>query len=200
MDFTGIDVSFVELNSGGLGEINDIINELERGKEIHGGLTITGHTYWVVLEYGSSPAESDPQPKRTDPILLNVPDDIQAPQHHSQWYPIRARYKKKLKFIDSNGRLRFQYAVRHPGIKGRGFIRRTIFAMEPLLGRALDELLQDNIFPTRRELVAVVNAYLRSLCDAVIEATPVQETDEEGFDITEEEGHLKDAISVDLAH
>lgn len=199
----------VEVSTIGLDELGSYFAELLQGyegkTEITGGLTITGHTYWVVLEYGSSPAEPDPGPGPDDPIILELPPASELPDlppgsvypesaHHAEWYPIVARHKRKLKFIDSYGIQRFTDAVHHPGVKAIGFIRRTIQQSLPDLFTMLDELdesLGDDI-PDRKQVVQVFNDYLRLLLTAVRFATPVGAKENE-------EGFLKDAWGVQLA-
>jgi hypothetical protein len=185
-----------------LDTVNDLIQDLG-SSPIVGGLSITGHEYWVILEYGSSPAEPNPQPSEDDVVLLQLPDDIPAPKGHADWYPIQARYKKKLRFIDSYGKLRMQFAVHHPGIFGRGFLRRTIETVELQFQEVLDGLQRElgDELPSRRDLVAIFNAYLRSLLTAVRAATPIETAIQRKLRQAPDdgEGHLRDSFSIDLA-
>lgn len=182
--------------------INEAISAFGKGDLIEGNLTVTGHDYWVVLEYGSSPAEPDPGPKPTDPIVLTVPPSVHQ-HHHVDPYPIAARRAKFLKFfwVKENKWVR-TVGVKHPGIAARGFIRRTIATLEPQFIKQLDDLIDDILadgkFPTRRTFVAYMNSYLRVLLREIQEATPVG-TDDEGFVRNDDEGNLRNAWQVDLA-
>jgi hypothetical protein len=196
----------------GFDKLSEYFEELLHGYEgktsISGGLTVTGHTYWVVLEYGSSPAEPDPGPKNEDEFnIIALPtreeiDDL-APgsaypesKHHSEWYPITARHKKKLFFYDSYGERRFQTTVHHPGVHATGFLRRTVQDSLVDLFAILDELdaeLGDDL-PDRSQVVKAFNGYLALLLKAVRFATPVGAKED-----PREPGFLKDAWRVEYA-
>jgi hypothetical protein len=195
----------------GFDKIGEYFSELLQGyegkTEISGALTITGHTYWVILEYGSSPAERDPGPKANDTLILALPereemDDLPpdsaypASKHHVEWYPIRARHKKKLFFYDSYGERRMQESVNHPGVKATGFIRRAVQETFVDLFAMLDELdeeLGDDL-PERHQVVKAFNDYLSLLLQAVRFATPVGAKDD-----PREPGFLKDAWGIQPA-
>lgn len=188
----------------------ELLQGYEGKTSIDGGLVITGHTYWVVLEYGSSPAEADPGPTSTDEFnIIALPareeiDDLPPgsaypeSKHHTEWYPIRARHKKKLFFYDSYGVRRMQESVNHPGVHATGFIRRTVQETFVDLFAMLDELdeeFEDDL-PDRRAVVRVFNDYLRLLLQAVRFATPIGTKDDPR---PGHEGTLRDAWSIELA-
>lgn len=183
--------SFVIIQDQVLEHLNDLVKTWIK-TPIEASLTVTGHDYWVVLEYGSAPAEEGPrEPQNGDDVdvIIAIPSFIPRPHtptdhtvelHNgttitSKWYPIRARNKKSLHFIDRHGVERFDTVVYHPGIKARGFLRRAIRAWQYRVlveFEALDQELGDDL-PERRDLVTLINRNLRILLKDVQEATPV---------------------------
>jgi hypothetical protein len=194
-------------------ELEKVLRDLQQGDSeeyggktvpiVRGGLTVQGHDYWVILEYGSSPRTSDPTPNKPGDIVLSIPEDIPSPKYHSSWYRIEPRRAKRLVYYDSRqGRVVVRKWVRHPGNLSRGFIRKTIAQVENLLWNALQELDNDeDTLPTRQEIRQVINGHLRLLLLAIREATPVQDRlDRDGF-INDDDTtpHLKDAWGIELA-
>jgi hypothetical protein len=194
-------------------ELDQVLHDLQLGDGseyggsttalIRGGLTVQGHDYWVILEYGSSPRTSDPTPNKPGQIVLDIPDDLPSPKYHSQWYHIYPRRAKRLVYYDSRqGKVVVRKWVRHPGNLARGFIRKTIAQVEASCLRALQELDNDeDTLPTRQEIRQILNIHLRLLLISVREATPVQDRlDRDGF-INDDDTtpHLKDAWGVELA-
>lgn len=157
---------------------------------VSAALTVAeGHEYWVVLEYGSGQAEEGPRgPMPGDDVVLEAPADVNRPRQFetltvtlnngttvtSKWYPIKAREKKLLHFIDRQGVERKALVVYHPGIQARGFLRRTIRAWKHLLD---DELAQLAITlgepPGRPDVVRILNFHFNLLLEQVRAATPV---------------------------
>lgn len=197
--------SFIPVKTSGFDRLNEIVSEWMRDpSNFEGGLTVTGHRYWVILEYGSSPRESDPAPNESrDAVLLKLPRGIPASKRHAEWYPIRARRKAWIRYLAKDGQSWVQKAVvYHPGISARGFLRRTIAEMDQNLQRRINEQLKrtlniGDIVPRRRDLTTVFNRYLKDLLQAVKDATPVAEADAEGFLYDDGDGtHLRDAWQI----
>lgn len=194
-------------------ELDRVIADLQTGDDdeyggstralIKGGLTVTGHDYWVILEYGSSPRTKNAGPKRGD-IQLVLPDDIPSPKRHTKWYPIKPKRRGgRLVYFDrKEGRIVVRKKVYHPGNLARGFIRSTIAQFERACLQALAQLDGDeDTLPTRQEIREVINLYLRLLLKAIREATPVQDSlDADGFINEDGDGsHLRDAWGIQLA-
>lgn len=172
---------------------DDLLAPLDRllatyRQEFTAALTVAPkHEYWVVLEYGSGQAEPGArQPMADDPVVLRVSSSLPGPkplETHtvtlsdgttitSKWYPITARLKKNLWFIDRQGRTRTAKTVYHPGVQARGFMRRIIFAWQKRLLASLRAKV-GTTFPVRSDHVALVNLQFRTLVEEIREATPV---------------------------
>lgn len=200
-----IGVSVVMIKDSVMDQLTAIKKDLKQ--RITCGLSVVGHDYWVVLEYGSAPAEEGTrQEVRNDQAVITIPSYIPGPstEDHthevmvggtsiqSKWYPITARLKKSLYFIDRNGNERMQKMVYHPGIKARGFLRRCIRAWKQRMIADLEQWTISSkqgggIIPTRRDLVSLLNFNLRILLAEVKEATPV------GIKPSVDGSHLRDA-------
>jgi hypothetical protein len=170
---------------------------------IMGGLTIdSGHDYWVILEYGASPASVlSPEPAELDAVILRVPSDIPKPKRHRRWYKILPKRAKRLVFM-KDGRLQVRKQVRHPGsIIARGFIRRLIAKTQAKLYKELLALDKDDTLPDRSDLRRLVNGHLVLMLKQLKAATPVQDVlDADGFiDDDASSSHLSNAWGVDLA-
>lgn len=206
------DVSVVEIKGDVMKHLNYLISSYTRAP-IEAALTITGHTYWVVLEYGSAPAQQGSRrPSSGDPYVVAIPDWVPGPRNPStheyvdkngrtqsgKWYPIKARYKRQLHFIDRSGRQRHQEMVHHPGIKARGFLRRAIRAWAMRVEHDLEYLQQqlEDELPERKTLVKLINFQMRNLLQEIKDATPIgEDADGERFD-DEDGSHLKDAWGI----
>jgi hypothetical protein len=171
-------------------------------KAISGSLTVTGHSYWIILEYGSSPRVQDPGPGFGDAIVLNPPINApQASKGHISPYPIAARRKKSLRFIASDGSVQFRKVVYHPGIAGRGFIRRAIQNASDRMVEILEELEPDDI-PDRQALVDLVNVSLIAVLQEVRANTPIGSADKYANvepALSDDAGHLRDAWGIEPA-
>lgn len=194
-------------------EINRVLSSFKDEDEddiIEGGLTVDGHSYWVVVEYGSSPQEVNPGPKPTDDVVLAIPAEIPKAKHHQLPYPImggkwserrvKRLHKPKhwLKF-KVDGKDRFAEVVWHPGVSGQGFIRRTVFKMQGKLLSALQAEDETDTLPDREDLVDILNDYLIETLKAVRAATPVDPRPDKYLVLGEDAGHLRDAFGVTLA-
>lgn len=202
------DVSVAMIKNSVMDQLTAMLGEFKR--PIQAGISVVGHDYWVVLEYGSAPAEQGTREAvRNDQTIISLPSRIPSPSNvdhtheamvggspiQSTWYPIRARYKKTLFFIDRHGRRRFDKIVYHPGIKGRGFLRRSVRAWKQRMLKDLQQWAitskQSGVTPTRRDFVTLVNYNLRILLDEVRAATPVGTAE-----TSSESTHLRDAWFV----
>lgn len=190
----------INIISDAFGEdVNRIWKELTEGPPIRGGLTVDGHSYWVVLEYGSSPKSRAKGWTPDDPIIL-PPGIPEQGKHHEKWYPIRARRRERLSFY-KDGKHRAPVMVFHPGNISRSFIRRIINKTERNLSKALESLSKQDTLPSRKELVTLFNSHLMFMLEAVQNATP--EGPDEKFsapdDPDHQKGPLRDAWGVVLA-
>lgn len=186
-------------DAGWLDQINDTIADLGQ-RPIEGGLTVDGHDYWVILEYGSSPASPTPGPTPGDVVPLNPPADVPPSKEWGEPYPITPRERKFLKFFH-DGQQFFSLGVKHPGNVPRMHIRQIIDRYEEKFQQYLEGIFDshDDTLPERRELVAAFNGFLRAIRTDVKADTPVGEFDNEGFERDNHDGHLRDAWGLQLA-
>lgn len=200
-----MDVPMSVTNLGGVRDVIDYMNNLamDLRKPLRGALVIMGHPYWVILEYGSSPAEPDPGPSVGDDIVITLPDDLPNSKHHTAWYPIRPRDSSGwLVFTDRQFKQRFEKEVFHPGVRGRGFIRQALQEFYYSLGESLERLevhIEQDLgrgddTPFRYEVKMVFNRELNKLVNNVIATCP-----EDEFGDKEDGTHLSDAIGIILA-
>ena len=215
-------ITFERITEGGdwAFAIDELLDKWNDGPPIiQGGLTVTGHSYWVILEYGSSPAESHPWPDDEDPMtddetFILLPESIPPPNRHEDWYPIEARRATKLWFKGRNGKMRAALAVNHPGNHGRGFMRRVIHRIQKNIVKDLESIQprtkvsREAGLPTRDDLVDGLNLYLLRLQDEIVAATPIgppkrsgsgRGPDEAYLKSPEDKGHLAEAWGVDWA-
>jgi hypothetical protein len=180
-------------------EIDRLIASYDEGDPIiAGGLTVTGHAYWVILEYGSSPKTPNAGPKPGDIVQLKVPFNApQTSKNHARPYPIRPRKRKMLVFWD-HGVLVKRMLVRHPGNYSRGFLRKIIAKVQIALYKELVKLDKGDTLPDREELVALINQHLLFILEAVRAATPIGPTGKY-LTIPDDKGHLRDAWGLELA-
>lgn len=198
---------------GMFANVADAFFDLGEGEPIEGGLTITGHNYWVIVEYGSSPRTPNAGPASDDPIILALPPGIPDSKGWAERYPIEPRVKLMLRFF-WKGHWRRTFLVHHPGVLGRGFLRKYIANVVASLTKELATIFdagegrgEDDTIPSRKELVELVNFHLKSLLDAVVEATPISANgvDDDGnlrSDAEREERdgtHLRDAWGITRA-
>jgi hypothetical protein len=192
---------------GWVAEIDRLIESYNDGDAIiNGSLTVTGHSYWVILEYGSSPRTPNAGPKPGDVVQLKVP--FNAPpfsKGHTQWYPIRPRKRKMLVWKEGNRIIR-RRMVTHPGNFSRGFIRRIVYKVQQSLLRTLvnidrrtfSDWSRDDTLPDRDDLVELLNRHLLFILEGVRASTPVGPMDKY-LTLAEDAGHLKDSWGIDLA-
>jgi hypothetical protein len=183
---------FTKVGPGIAEDLDRLIASFEKGPPIiQGSLVVTGHSYWVILEYGSSPATPDAGPGEDDPVGLQVPWNApQMSKHHGEWYVIAPRRRKRLFF---NGG--FHKVVSHPGNTPRAFLRRIIWKWQEQLYRELQTV---GYMLDRDELVQIVNVTLLTILAQVHDATPLGKPDKY-IAMPDDVGHLRDAWSVDLA-
>lgn len=195
-------------------EVQARLQDLGLNKPIEGGLTITGHNYWVIVEYGASPASVNAGPQDSDPVLLTLPDTVPESKGWQDRYPIVPRNKKMLRFF-WKGRWRRTFVIHHPGSLGRGFLRKYIGNVIKSLSEGFESIFDNtsgasdeehDTIPGRAELVEIVNWHLLMLLDAVKAATPVANAvDGDGNLVLDKRrtgddtGHLAEAWGVDLA-
>jgi hypothetical protein len=193
-------VHVTKIRKGGWDEeIDRLIAQYDDGPPIiGGGLTVSGHSYWVILEYGSSPATSNPGPKPGDIVELAIPFNApQTSKNHHTWYPIRPRRRELLVFTQ-DGRKRVARLVLHPGNTPRGFIRRIVNKVQQALYEELLRIDDDDTLPDRKDLVALVNKHLLYILDAVRQATPLGKPSKY-IPMEDDIGHLRNAWGVELA-
>lgn len=199
--------------------LRQLITGLEGGRPlVMGSLTVTaGHDYWVILEYGSSPATPNAGPSPDDAIQLQMPVGIPAGKGHTTPYEIAPRNGSdggaRLRFIDAKGRARRERYVYHPGVRavlGRGFIRIAVAKIEIGMQRELTALTRAHSWAgrqgaggfeaketnrfTRNFLAQIVNAYLQILLENVQKATPIYDGPNH-----KDQSHLRDAWGIQEA-
>lgn len=145
-------------------------------KPIEGQLTVDGHDYWVILEYGSSPASQQPGPSPDDIVPLNAPPAAAGgSKHHSENYIIAPKDAKILRFF-KDGDPQFSMRVAHPGNIPRMHIRQIIQKYEEKLQTVLEDMLfsdDTDDLPTRGELVDLFDTFFKAIYDDVVADTPV---------------------------
>jgi hypothetical protein len=189
-------------------EIDRLVKSLgykdENGLVTMGSLTITGHDYWVILEYGSSPRTRNPltHSQRGTLVKINIPD-VPRSKNHRSWYPIRPKRRGGRLVYWHRGKLQVRKIVHHPGIAARGFLRRALEDVQNSLYKDLVRLANEDTLPDREELRALLNGHLLDLLVSVRESSPVQAAiDAGGFELDDEDddgSHLKDAWGVTLS-
>lgn len=204
-------MSFKVQKTGWMPEIDRLLKSLsevdDEGMVVLGGLTITGHDYWVILEYGSSPKTRNPlsHSQRGDIVKINIPN-VPRSKNHRSWYeikPKRGRGKGARLVYWHNGKLQVRKKVHHPGIAARGFIRRALADMQGRLYKDLIAFDEDDTLPDRDDLRMLINKHLMNLLETIRESTPVGAAlDSEGFELDDEDddsAHLKNAWGVNLS-
>lgn len=190
-------------------EIVDVLGSFRGGaskKLVSGAITITGHSYWVVLEYGSSPETPNPGPKKGDPILLSLPKNLPRPKNHRQWYRIAKKNRNVVRAHTMRPMLRFKGAdggwvsaavVWHPGIAPRGFIRKALLKTQKQFLAGLRKLAEAG-FMDRIKAVDLMNDYMRGALRAIQASIPLGDP-KKYLVLASDEGHLRDAFNVVLA-
>lgn len=168
-------VTFPLLSSSLTDSISEMIAAIGEAP-IEGQLTVDGHAYWVILEYGSSPASNDPGPSADDLVPLNAPPEAAGgSKQHASPYLITAKDAKVLRFF-KEGEPQFTLSVKHPGNIPRMHIRQIIQKYEEKLQTALEQRLfddSDDELPTRKELVDLFDTFFKAIYDDVVADTPV---------------------------
>lgn len=166
--------SFVKQN--GIGKTLDAAYKMatDGSRVIMGHLQVLkGHDYWWFLEYGTGNFFGE---KGAPDGTLREPPSISGESPEGGDYDITAKNVRLLVYV-THGHVMRREATVHPGLSPLGFVRTSRFEAEKELKADLRRELQrraktNRPFPTRREMVRIVNDVLDGLVRRLQIRTP----------------------------